>query len=566
MKIKFVILAVFIIGISPVVCNAQVEDKDLFLIRQSDKFGYIDRNGNIVIPPKFGYADDFHEGMAVVREDYLFGPYGFINTSGELVIDYLYENVSCFSDGLAFATSYDYETDTYISGFIDKTGNMKIKLESEYPSFFSEGLARYDDLKSSKSGYVDTNGKIVIKPKFIIGDGDVGEDFSEGMAPFRNDNWRYGFIDKKGKVVIKPRFSYVGDFSEGLAVASEEGNTISVGNLAFGKYGYIDKKGKFIIEQKYAYAFDFSEGRAIVLTVSLDDGTEHFSCIDASGKCVFDFGSNGYELESIKYYDGLLLVSHNGKYVFVDKFGKPVVSTDFSTDDTNFGVFRNGLAVFIKKLSMGYIDKQGNVVFETVPAAVDLGLPSGILWANSNVGAIYPEDYGIESGWAYGSLWIMMNCSWDDYGYAEINSSGDVKLTKYCNKQEAGLDGFVDSLTVIERSDDIASAERGDGWRMPTSEDFVELKENCTWTWISQNESFGYKVTGPNGNSIFLPAAGFANRSSTMDGGKGGYYWSSSLDTEDPHYGQAFLFNKSKYDMGRVERCYGLHIRPVYEK
>ncbi|MBR3783332.1 MAG: hypothetical protein IKJ78_02545, partial [Bacteroidales bacterium] len=131
---------------------------------------------------------------------------------------------------------------------------------------------------------------------------------------------------------------------------------------------------------------------------------------------------------------------------------------------------------------------------------VDLGLPSGLLWATCNVGADTPEEFGDYFAW--GETQPKDEYTWDNYRFG----SDQMHLTKYCSQQEYGLDGFTDSLTTLKSEDD-AAASLGDGARTPTREEWQELMDNTTSEWTTQNGVKGIKFTASNGNAIFLPAA-----------------------------------------------------------
>ena len=146
-------------------------------------------------------------------------------------------------------------------------------------------------------------------------------------------------------------------------------------------------------------------------------------------------------------------------------------------------------------------------------AYVDLGLPSGTLWATCNVGANSPEGYGDYFAW--GETTPKSVYSWDTYQYGDGST-----FTKY-----TGSDG----LTTLLPEDDAATANLGSGWRMPTKEEFEELYNNTTVTWTQLNGVNGRLFTASNGNSLFLPAAGGRYESSLYDAGSHGLYWSSSL-------------------------------------
>lgn len=162
---------------------------------------------------------------------------------------------------------------------------------------------------------------------------------------------------------------------------------------------------------------------------------------------------------------------------------------------------------------------------------VDLGLPSGLKWATCNVGATTPEEYGDYFAW--GEVESKARYNWDTYKYY-----GGSNVTKYTGNDK----------TVLDPEDDAATANWGGAWRMPTKEEQDELRENCTWLFTSQISVYGYKVTGPNGNSIFLPAAGYMHEGTLRNAGSFGFYWSSSLDTDYPDYAYFVNFNSDCVD------------------
>ena len=188
---------------------------------------------------------------------------------------------------------------------------------------------------------------------------------------------------------------------------------------------------------------------------------------------------------------------------------------------------------------------------------VDLGL--SVKWATMNVGASKVEDYG--SYFAWGEVEPKDYYDWSTYRYC--NGSDD-SLTKYCNKSSYGNNGFTDNKTQLELSDDAARANWGGAWRMPTDAEWTELREQCTWTWTTQNGVYGRKVTSKsNGNSIFLPAAGFRRYSSLLDAGSGCSYWSSLLLMGDPSNACALYFNSDYVYRSYSNRYYGKSVRPV---
>ncbi len=156
---------------------------------------------------------------------------------------------------------------------------------------------------------------------------------------------------------------------------------------------------------------------------------------------------------------------------------------------------------------------------------VDLGL--SVKWATCNVGATSPEEYGNYYAWGETEPKTTIY-TWATYKWC--NGSEDT-LTKYCTSSSRGT---VDNKTVLDPEDDAAAVNWGGAWRMPTDAEWTELRENCTWTWTTKNGVNGYEVKGTNGNSIFLPAAGYRYGGFLYDAGSDGSYWSSSLYTDGP--------------------------------
>ena len=192
---------------------------------------------------------------------------------------------------------------------------------------------------------------------------------------------------------------------------------------------------------------------------------------------------------------------------------------------------------------------------------IDLGLPSGTMWATYNVGATNPEDYG--SYFAWGETQPKTIYSESNYKYSHGCCN---QLTKYCSQSDFGHNGFTDKLTTLESSDDAATTNWGEGWSTPTNKQWVELMTKCSHSWTTQNRVKGCLFTGRNGNTIFLPAA-----SSRMDDvarlvGDDGSYWSSSLNKSFPEYAKGFKFIISFDDCDLYDdlgRCSGRSVRAV---
>lgn len=188
---------------------------------------------------------------------------------------------------------------------------------------------------------------------------------------------------------------------------------------------------------------------------------------------------------------------------------------------------------------------------------VDLGLPSGLLWADRNVGAASPENYGYYYAW--GETKPKEVYDWTTYAYG----NDDYALTKYCNNSHYGLNGFTDNLTTLEASDDAATVNIGGKARTPTKDEWQELINNTTSTWTTRNGVYGRLLTAPNGKSIFLPAAGGRSGSSLYFAGEYGYYWSSWLYTGTPRKAWYFGFTSDSQDVDYYGRYYGFSVRAV---
>ena len=181
---------------------------------------------------------------------------------------------------------------------------------------------------------------------------------------------------------------------------------------------------------------------------------------------------------------------------------------------------------------------------------VDLGLPSGLMWATCNVGASSPEEYGDCFAW----------------GETTTKSSyyGSNSTTYGLSTSTLQSRGIIDSDGNLTAAYDAATANWGGSWRMPTIGEMRELFDNCTCTWSTQNGVDGREFIGPNGNSIFLPAAGCRYATDLVNAGSSGYYW--SVTPYSGSYRAYYLyFYSDGCDWGYFDRDYGQAVRPVSE-
>ena len=175
---------------------------------------------------------------------------------------------------------------------------------------------------------------------------------------------------------------------------------------------------------------------------------------------------------------------------------------------------------------------------------VDLGL--SVCWAGWNVGASSPEGYG--NYYAWGETTTKSSYTQSSYQYFDgsnyVNIGSNISGTQY----------------------DVARAQWGGSWRMPTKAEFQELKERCTWTWTTYNNVNGYKVTGPNGNSIFLPAVGCRLGTKLDYRGSQGCYWSGSRYESYQSNAYRLNFNSGGRIVDYKWREFGRTVRPVCDK
>ena len=194
-------------------------------------------------------------------------------------------------------------------------------------------------------------------------------------------------------------------------------------------------------------------------------------------------------------------------------------------------------------------------------AYVDLGLPSGTLWATCNVGADTPEGYGDYFAW--GETAPKTTYDWDTYKYC---NGAPRQLTKYCVQPEYGYNGFTDSLTLLQPQDDAATANWGDGWCIPYPEQWEELWYNTVFEQSIQNGVKGILFTATNGRSLFLPAAGgISGTSHLFPPITSNYYWSNSLECYSgwQFRAECLCFENDYINIESTYRCKGRSVRPV---
>ena len=364
---KRALLAIVILALAAILTTCNLRP----ISRSLTWYGYMDTTGQIVIPMKFKNATHFSEGLAAVEVD---GKWGYIDRKGQIVIPPQFHKAREFKQGRA---KVEVEPDRWC--YIDRTGKAAFNIDlkwSIYAREFSDGLAavyiedpnRFECLSSihqnvredydGNRGYISTkfcgrwgfirqDGTFAVEPKFI-----EAFDFSEGLAAVRVQDpntkdqrlCRYGYIDRTGAVAIQPQFDAAFDFSDGIARV-----------VVDGRRGFIDKTGKHVTEATFDDAKDFHEGLAQVKVGDL------WGYIDKSGRVAIppQFKMAG------RFSEGLAAANRPGNLGgYIDRTGSMVIREQFGvawpfSDGLARVQIGDGRGIIDR---WGYIDRSGNVV------------------------------------------------------------------------------------------------------------------------------------------------------------------------------------------------------------
>ncbi|MFL6228866.1 MAG: WG repeat-containing protein [Pyrinomonadaceae bacterium] len=339
---------------SAVNAAAQSAD-DRYPIVKGGKVGFIDSQGNEVIPAQFSSAGDtahFSDGLAPVWGA---DGGGYIDTAGRFVIGPQKEWGAArpFREGVACVLLWGKNGAQNQPAWIDRGGKV-IHVGGPEGSYFSGGMMTLAE--GGKWGYVDKNFKFVIAPQFRW-----AEAFSEDRAVVEVGN-RWGFVDRSGKVVIRAKYDLVWQFHDGLArvrydvprgkVMTVEGEQTDYSY----KYGFVDRDGREVIRPQFSEATYFSEGYAL----AAPPGSDRLGIIDKAGNFVHP---PEYE-DGEEFQEGLAPVMVGGRWGYVDRSGAWVIQPAFSHAE----VFWHGLArVAWESGAYGYVNKEGKAVWKSIP-------------------------------------------------------------------------------------------------------------------------------------------------------------------------------------------------------
>ena len=193
----------------------------------------------------------------------------------------------------------------------------------------------------------------------------------------------------------------------------------------------------------------------------------------------------------------------------------------------------------------------------------------GPYWAECNVGATKPEEYGYSFWWG-DTVGYARNASDDGWVSSRTGASFSFESgncpTYNKTTDELQSAGYIDATGNLVAQYDAATAHLGAPWRMPTDAEFAALIDNCTTTWTTRNGVYGRLVTGKGAfstKSIFLPAAGYGNDSALHSPGSGGLYWSSTPRSENSVYAWYLFFGSGYFSRFHYYRYWGLPVRPL---
>ncbi len=319
------------------------QESSLFPVNRNGKAGYINHDGQVVIPLKFDEVWPFTEGLAPVR---VRDDWGYIDTNGDFVIKPQFFEPGLFAGGRAHVGIYwkgrkiiDSMVGEY--AYIDRSGRILKRQMSRDPEFFSgRGMFQtHGNMSDSRTGYVDESGKVVIKPTFVY-----GREFSEGLACVMNDHDRAGFIDIHGEVQVPFEYEQCGSFSEGVGAV-----------LANDLVGFVDRSGKMVIPPQFSWVIGdetrFSDGVAVVQVGEGEKPTNN-------------------EVRDVTMAEGSILAKMSGLFGVIDKTGKFIIAPRY----VQIGDFHNGLAwvnlgdsyiIHGDTNRWGYINKEGKIVWKS---------------------------------------------------------------------------------------------------------------------------------------------------------------------------------------------------------
>ncbi|MGA8151749.1 MAG: WG repeat-containing protein [Terriglobales bacterium] len=314
------------------------EPSRLFPVLVGNKWGFIDVSGRVVVQPLFESIAPFSEGLARV---YFNGRLAFVSSSGKTVLERTASEAQDFSEGLAGVKVGPKW------GFIDKSGTMIIDPRFDSVTPFSEGTSavRVD----SEWEYIDRSGKVALMPRANGWDRSYASPFHEGLALLFSKNGKTGYMGRGGDWIVKPTFDSGQDFEDSFAAVETDG-----------KWGYIGKDGSLRIAVKFANASSFHDGLAAVRVEESPAVSPLAGFVDTSGISrippQFD--------DTRDFCEGMAAVNMRGEWGYVNRAGTLVIRQQFK----HAGSFSGGLALVVvedasQQYHTAYIDKSGTRIW-----------------------------------------------------------------------------------------------------------------------------------------------------------------------------------------------------------
>lgn len=406
-------------------------------------WGYCDWYKKSVIFPQFEEAGLFYNGLAIVRDN---GLYGVINPRGQFVVECKYKKIYPFSEGFAAVLSKDDRI-----GFIDSYGEEVVPCKYDYDKYdkfrFSEGRAFVKS--GDRYGYVDVKGNQVIDFKFSS-----ARDFHDGFAiVFRPDEGA-AFIDPQGKIIADLKdYTYFEEYREGL-----------VGATKGKKQGFLDKTGKVVIPFDFTSVTVFSEG----LTFVKNGKKQMF--IDKTGKPVINLKCD--EMYYTVFSDGLANIEKDDMVGFIDKSGKMAIPFNYESA----GDFKNGWALVSRSVMegnnfvtySGIIDKTGKPVLPIAYKVMndDEVLPGWLLYTYEDPVYTYVNFNGVSYSDVYrqyttvASVEELFKPKAEDYPKYIVGNYANFDMTdQNGNRYRSPLNNFGEYFSITDQGNGIVKLE-----------------------------------------------------------------------------------------------------------
>lgn len=322
---------------------APSEGEDLFLVKINGLIGFIDKSGQLVVPPRFKDASDFSEGLAAVKpvdSD----KWGYIDATGNFVILVQFSKALHFSEGLA---AVQFGSTGW--GYIDKTGELVIAPNYGWPSYFRNGVVMLK--KFGLAVILDKAGAVILETPYR----EVLQP-NNGLMAFLLESGQMGFMNFQGQTVIPPLYTHYA-YPE-TEVFKEKIAPVRKGPITQkGKFGFIDMAGKTVVDFQYDWAEQFSEGLAVV-------GINHrYGYVDTNGKLVIPLQFD----EAERFSEGLAAVKVGELWGFIDKQGRMVIKPQFKHRMWGSPIeFHEGLAAVGTETGNGFVNKEGELIGEPI--------------------------------------------------------------------------------------------------------------------------------------------------------------------------------------------------------